>query len=499
MSLLLDALNRASKDKAAAAAETATPFKPADPELPMPELTIEPADLRVSSPSNAGDAGPSDAPAEMEWSLATDGFTPLRQTFKSREPAPGPAAVVAQEATSSSTRPVVAPPPTPSAQADHRPTQPPAPAAGPVASAGPSGTGQGATRIARDIVSAKAPAAPARPPRRTLVLAGVAGLLALGLAGLWFGGSGDPSAWFQTGSMGMPGAGPTVGAAVGAAGPRPVAVESPPGDPARGAPGAATPTVAAPVLARKSPATPAEPDRTPATISSAPAAKVVQAGAAAAVLAPPKVAPAPKPGLNGVQSRRAGPSALELGYAALTQGRLQDAAQAYAEALLTNPEERDALLGQAYIAQRQGRDDDARALYGQVLRQEPGNPVARAGLLGLSGRDDAQTTASRLREVAEQNPDSAAAQSALGHALVREDRLADARQAFLRATVLEPAVAQHAFNLAVALDRLHDYANARHYYDRALSLSAQAGGERASGVPHAVVQSRLEQLQAAAR
>ena len=85
------------------------------------------------------------------------------------------------------------------------------------------------------------------------------------------------------------------------------------------------------------------------------------------------------------------------------------------------------------------------------------------------------------------------------HALVREDRLADARQAFLRATVLEPAVAQHAFNLAVALDRLHDYANARHYYDRALSLSAQAGGERASGVPHAVVQSRLEQLQAAAR
>jgi len=198
-----------------------------------------------------------------------------------------------------------------------------------------------------------------------------------------------------------------------------------------------------------------------------------------------------------IQSRTAGPSALELGYAALVQGRLAAAAQAYGQALVANPEERDALLGLAYVAHQQGRLDEARGYYQRVLRQDPGNPVARAGLLASSAVDDAQTVASRAREIAEQNPDSAAAQSALGHAMVQEGRLADAQQAFLRAHALEPGVAQHAFNLAVALDRLHKFGQARLYYERALTLSAQSGGERASGVPQSVVQARLEQLRAA--
>lgn len=199
-----------------------------------------------------------------------------------------------------------------------------------------------------------------------------------------------------------------------------------------------------------------------------------------------------------LQSRSTGPSALESGYAALTQGRLQEAKQAYAQALAGNPEERDALLGLAYIAQQQGHAEEARSYYQRVLRQEPGNAVARAGLLTLNPTDDVQALGSQSRDVAEQNPDSAAAQSVLGHSLVRQGRLADARLAFQRAHLLEPNVALHAFNLAVALDRLRNYAAARHYYELALALSAQSGGERSSGVQHVVVQQRLVQLQAAA-
>jgi cytochrome c-type biogenesis protein CcmH/NrfG len=198
-----------------------------------------------------------------------------------------------------------------------------------------------------------------------------------------------------------------------------------------------------------------------------------------------------------VQSRTAGPSALELAYAALVQGRLPAAAQAYEQALLAHPEERDALLGLAYIAHQQGQTNEARDYYQRVLRHDPGNPVARSGLLAINAIDDPQASASRAREVAEQNPDSAAAQSTLGHAMVREGRLADAQQAFFRAHSLEPGVALHAFNLAVALDRLRQYGPARQYYERTLALSTQTGGERASGVPQAVVQTRLEQLRAA--
>ena len=196
-----------------------------------------------------------------------------------------------------------------------------------------------------------------------------------------------------------------------------------------------------------------------------------------------------------LESRSTGPSALELGYAALTQGRPAEAAQAYAQALRANPEERDALLGLAYLAHQQGLKEEALGYYKRVLRQEPDNPQAKAGLLLLSPTEDLQELGSRSRENVEQNPNSAAAQSVLGHSLVRQGRLAEAQLAFDRAHALEPAVALHAFNLAVALDRLRNYASARRYYEEALTLSIRSGGERTSGVPHAVVRRRLEQLQ----
>ena len=211
----------------------------------------------------------------------------------------------------------------------------------------------------------------------------------------------------------------------------------------------------------------------------------------------PTAAPLRKTTPTLLQTGSAGPSLLETGYAALTKGRLQEASQAYNQALSGNPEERDALLGLAYIAHQQGRENEAQAYYKRVLRQDPGNPIARAGLLTLSPSADVNELGSRASEVAEQNPDSAAAQSALGHGLVRLGRLADAQLAFQRAQKLEPTVPLHAFNLAVALDRMRNYEPALTYYERALALSAQSGGERTSGVPQAVVESRLEQLRSA--
>jgi tetratricopeptide (TPR) repeat protein len=200
---------------------------------------------------------------------------------------------------------------------------------------------------------------------------------------------------------------------------------------------------------------------------------------------------------SNVKIRSSGPSILELGYSALTQELLPEAEKFYLRALDNNPEERDALLGLAYIAHKQGRQDDALRHYRRVLRQEPGNVVARAGLLALNSLSDPQDFVSQSRVLAEQNPASAAAQATLGHALVRQDRLADAQLAFSRALQLEPGVARHAFNLAVALDRLHDYEAAQRYYERAVALLAQSGGERANGFALADVQLRLAQLRSA--
>ena len=190
-----------------------------------------------------------------------------------------------------------------------------------------------------------------------------------------------------------------------------------------------------------------------------------------------------------------GPTSLEAGYAALTQGRLDDAAAAYRRALMGNAEERDALLGLAHIAHRQGHPAEARDLYRRVLRQDPENAVANAGLLALLSEDEQQNAGGLARELSERNPGSAAAFATLGSIMAREGRLADAQQAFFKAANLEPENSLHAYNLAVALDRLHKPDLATRYYERAIALADKSGAPNA--IPRAIALQRLAQLNAA--
>jgi len=362
-----------------------------------------------------------------------------------------------------------------------------------------------------------------------LALGGLAGLLAAGLASVLLG-------WVDPVALLSPGSGITPATQMASAGNSPVAAPTPPTD-----------TVASPLVTAAEAVSKPSTDQAPAAVSTTstggkasgpkrkPDGKATSdrqtaptlAGAAAqtngaadkssgtlvdcaaggtateclpaprpVAKARPKV-PAPKPAepAPAVISKVTGQSQLELAYAALTQGRWTDATAAYNKVLAQNPEERDALLGLAYIAHQGAREEEARELYKRVLRQEPGNASARAGLLVQTLGNDSEDVTASSREVAEQNPGSAAAQSVLGHSLVRQGRLADAQQAFQRAHVLEPGIALHAYNLAVALDRLRNYGAARSYYDRALALSVRNGGEASSGVSHTVVQNRLQELQ----
>jgi tetratricopeptide (TPR) repeat protein len=484
MSLLLDALNRASKDKAAAAAAQAV----ASPQTDEPAMGAT-ASVAASSPAQS--KTPNDAVADLpvlELSLASAVRTPGPADSWQSEHAVGAPDQLAQPLMASFvlTEPIQPAEPTdsspePAALAPQTPPPPPPP---PQPDTAPANKPQasGTPRVAQEIVRAKAPAARAKPPLRLVVLGSLAVLLAAVLGSVLMGWWGDPVNWIQSAGLASP----------------------------------STVRPAAPIVAsRVEPVSVSPVESDVPVVSDAPSRLQVTSGATpalatAATRKPPDsvVATAPRRAVAKpstpltaatelVQSRSVGPSPLELGYAALVEGRLPAAAQAYGQALLANPEERDALLGLAYIAYQQGRIEEARGYYQRVLRHDPGNAMARSGLLTTDAADDPQLVASRSREVAEQNPDSAAAHSALGHAMVREGRLAEAQLAFSRAQSLEPDVALHAYNLAVALDRLRNFSPARHYYERALALSAQTGGERASGVPKTAVQTRLDQLRAA--
>lgn len=455
MSLLLDALHRASKDKERAAGAAL-------------KLSEEPGLAAASAPTPAA-AEPAPAPAAKGPAPKDLALAPLHPE---PEPEPPPAAS-----------------PAPAAQAEVAPPVPPAktpvaPAARTApASTPPARPAVDSPRMARDLLSAHAAAPKSGPRPSVLILGAVALVLAVGLGSLMLG-FWDPH--FQTtapvGTL-PPAAtvaeSSAVSAPASAATPAPAASASVPVAASAHAPGHTRATASMPAATAASAAvaltTP------PAGAASAPRATGRRTGAGGASPAPQFVA------------RTTGPGALEDAYAALTAGRMDEATRMYGDVLKAQPEERDALLGMAYIAHRAGRRDEAAAYYQRVLRQEPDHPVALSGLLALQAKTDPAQATSRARDVVERHPESAAALAALGHLLVKEGRLADASQAFARAQALEPGNAAHAYNLAVALDRLHQYDKARGQYERALALSATTATPE-PGFSRAAAQQRLEQL-----
>ena len=211
---------------------------------------------------------------------------------------------------------------------------------------------------------------------------------------------------------------------------------------------------------------PKAPARAPLAKASAATAPTAGAPSAATFLRPSE----PQAFLT---AKAAKPQALDIGYAALLDGRLEDALQAYAKVLKTNAQERDALLGMAYIAHQRGQRELALEYYQRVLRQDPANAVATAAVLTLDAALDPAAAAVRARDLVARQPDSVAAITAAANALIREGLLAEAAPLFARAQRLEPGNALHAYNHAVALDRLGQGALAIEQYQRVLKIADQ--------------------------
>ncbi len=163
---------------------------------------------------------------------------------------------------------------------------------------------------------------------------------------------------------------------------------------------------------------------------------------------------------------------LQEGYRALSEGRLDQAEQQYLAALAQHPHEKDALLGLAVIAQRKLQTQRAAELYQQVLREDLGNAPAAAGLVSLSVQADPVAAESQLRQLIDIKPTAPELHHALGNVLARQLRWGEAQQAFFRAHSLAPGNALYAYNLAVALDHLHQPTAALSYYEKSFQLAS---------------------------
>ena len=178
---------------------------------------------------------------------------------------------------------------------------------------------------------------------------------------------------------------------------------------------------------------------------------------------------------------------LQDAWTALGQGDAAHALGLYRQVLAERPDDPDATLGVAVALHQQKNLTEAWAAYQRSLKLWPDNATARTGLLAILSESDALTAESRLTEWVQSRPRDAAAQAALGNLLGRQARWADALPWLARAQSLEPAQATYAYNLAVALDQSHRYAEAARHYQMALQL----GG---AGVPVPQVKNRLQEL-----
>lgn len=224
-------------------------------------------------------------------------------------------------------------------------------------------------------------------------------------------------------------------------------------------------------------------DRVTLASTSRPVPRAASAGAQQPEAAPPAMA---QPALVRSTANRQ----LQEAWEALGSADSARALALYREVLTERPDDPDATLGVAVALHQQKEWPAAWQAYQKSLQLWPDNATARTGLLAILSVSDAATAESRLVEWVQSHPRDAAAQAALANLLGRQGRWAEALPLWERAQSLEPTQATYAYNLAVALDRSHRYAQASQQYQLALQL----GG---TGVPVVSVRQRIDELNSA--
>jgi tetratricopeptide (TPR) repeat protein len=173
-------------------------------------------------------------------------------------------------------------------------------------------------------------------------------------------------------------------------------------------------------------------------------------------------------------SHGAGRSAVvhdNLGFELARQGRHEEAAREYAEALRLNPGFAEAHSNLGRFLEGQGRLEEAGREYAEALRLNPGFAMAHNNLGAILERQGRLEEAGReYAEALRLNPDLAEAHNNLGSMLGRQGRLAEARAEFSEALRVMPTYVAAHNNLGVALLGQSQFDRARAEFAEAVRL-----------------------------
>ncbi|MFN0315023.1 MAG: tetratricopeptide repeat protein [Burkholderiales bacterium] len=226
-------------------------------------------------------------------------------------------------------------------------------------------------------------------------------------------------------------------------------------------PAPARTVVKEPVPPRAAPPRPALANRAGPKPASAPALPVMELNDQVIVNAAPGVA-AP-----------AGPTTADA-YRAWKSGKLDEARVIYRELLEHDERNVDALLGAAGVAQQQGNSQEALNYYGRVIETEPRNSAAQAGIIAIAGQADPSASEARLKQLLAREP-SGFLHFSLGNLYARQNQWSQAQQSYFQAYQMDADNSDYAYNLAVGLEHVGQAKLAITYYRKALDLSMKQG------------------------
>lgn len=383
-------------------------------------------------------------------------------------------------------RPAVAPPSPPSPP----PIAPPSALA--PATPKPEGAREVARESARNVFEAKQ--AQPRSNRNFAIAVGLISLVAVIGIGVYFWWQLQPKsslvATRPAASVTPTPATPSAPAApVSPPAPAATAVATPPTPAAQSVAVPPAPTFSTPVAAAK-----AEPDEDTDERTPPPPRRDLKTASAKQPLAATPVPQPESPVRKTTTTEKTDPLLVQA-HAAYGRGETELARQSWQKVLAKDPRNLDALRGLAVVAQQNQQFGDAVGYYQRALDVDPKDAIALAGLMALKVPTDMVQAESRLKTLLAEQPDSAYLNFALGNQFARQQRWADAQQAYFKAYTAEPGNPGYIFNLAVSLDQLRQPKLAARYYHEALAAAERQPGQP-TGFDQAEVMQRLNQLQA---
>lgn len=177
-------------------------------------------------------------------------------------------------------------------------------------------------------------------------------------------------------------------------------------------------------------------------------------------------------------------------YRAFQSGNPSRAETLYRRVHAREPDRRDALLGLAAVAMRQGRTPEAYGYYRRLIELDPRDSVALAGIASLTGSGGREANESRLKLLLDQFPNAGHVHFALGNLYAKQGRWAEAQAAYFKAYTSDSKNPDYSFNLAVSLDQIGQGRAALGYYRRALN----AADRGVKGFDTAQVLTRIQAL-----